>query len=290
MNPVTQPLFPFNTMNTRLFSLFSFALISALPAALPAADYRVELPPEAAAGILVVSGIGGDVTIEGIDGSEFIATSSGGGNRSAVVPRPPEPPKPRDLSKPREGLRSLLDGGEDNSGLGVQIHVENREVHVTSVRPHDGDDFVFKIPRAMSVRVNRGLNGDVSVTGVDGELELMTTDGDVRVTGASSPVVVHAVNGDVHLAFAAFPRDRPSSVNAVNGTVVVELPADSRVEMDLKTINGDIFTDLPVEVKDRKVMGFGGPRSVQSTLNGGGAALKIMSVNDDVIVRAPKVN
>ncbi|HEX9782003.1 MAG TPA: DUF4097 family beta strand repeat-containing protein [Opitutaceae bacterium] len=243
--------------------------------------HSLRLEGDAPSGRLNISGINGDLTIEGVDGNEINIHSP-----ELETPNQEQPQQPR---QPRQdGLRSLLNPGNDNSGLGLQIEVLGTDVHVTGVRPHESASFFFKVPRGMSLQVHGLVHGDVSVDGLGGDMEIVVAEGGIRVAQAASSVVLHSVNGDIDVAYDSYPSNRPSSINAVNGTVRVELPVESKATLELQTINGDIFTDLPVDVKDRNISTWGGPRSILAAMNGGGEKLTVHAINDDVILQAPK--
>ncbi|MGH8018531.1 MAG: DUF4097 family beta strand repeat-containing protein [Opitutaceae bacterium] len=244
-------------------------------------QHQVQLSGDPAGGRLTISGLHGDLTIEGVDGSELTISSPD-------IEAPEEPRQEASGEPNTGGLRSLLAGASDNSGLGLQVSVEGASVSIVAVRPRESAEFHLKIPRAMGLHVQGLLEGDVTVKNIQGDIEIAATNGDVEVQGATSPVVIHSVSGDVDLAFEAFPDTRPTSINAVDGDAQVELPVDATVDLELRTLNGDIFTDLPVEVKDRRVVDWGGPKTVSAVLNGGGGKLAINAINGDVIVRGPK--
>jgi hypothetical protein len=264
------------TMKTRL-SFFSVALVAAF-ANLAHAEWKhsVEIDGRPADGQLIVEGLSARISVRGVDGSTV----------SIRAPGLEVPDAPR--ARPREeGMRSLLNTGVDNSGIGLEVSVDKADVRVVSVRPpRHGEVFEFEIPREMSLRVQSVVHGGVDVEGVEGEMAIVVTEGDIRIDGACAPLVVHSVNGKVDVRFSAFPAEQGGSINGVDGLVSVALPPEAEVDLELRTINGDIVTDLPLEVKSRNVSQWGGPRSVRATLNGGGGKLVINSINDDVVVRA----
>lgn len=259
----------------------ALALMGTASLASAMADYVVELPPEALTGRLTVSGLGGDITIHGVDSSEFKVLAPD------AEPKPPQVPGAENDSgdSGHAGLRSLLASGDDNSGLGLRIVVDGNNINIIPVRPNLPDDFELEVPRGIAIELGAVIRGDVRIDGMDGEIEVTVTQGDISVRDAKGPVVIHAVAGDVEVAFASFPAERPSSINSVNGDVSVTMPPDAKANLDLRTINGDIFTNLDVEVKERKALDYGGPKSVRALLNGGGADLKIEAINNSIVVR-----
>jgi hypothetical protein len=250
-------------------------------------EHRIDVSAEALKGRLTLTGVSGDILIEGTDEPVIIITGD-----VEDLPEPPELPEMPDepgrgKSRPtRAGLRSLLgSGGPDNSGLGLEIKAEGSNINIVAVRPHEEGDYRFRVPRTMAVVLAGALRGDMHIVGMQAEIEAVVPEGDITLDGVRGPLVVQGVNGDVSVRFSALAASGTSSVNSVNGTVDVTLPADAAVTLDLMTVNGDILTDLPIEVKNRKVVPWGGPRSLRGTLNGGGVELKINSINDDIILR-----
>jgi hypothetical protein len=253
-------------------------------------EHRIEVSAEMMKGRLTLAGMSGDVIVEGTDESAIVIV----GEIEEFI-EPPEPSEPPDMSDEpgqekvrmsREGLRSLLStGGSDNSGLGLEIKTEGNNITIVSVRPHEESDYTFRVPRSMALSLSSVIRGDVVIRGMQGEIEATVTEGDVVFEEISGPVVVQAVNGDVVARFATFASKAPSSINSVNGTVGIALPTGAAVTLDLRTINGDILTDLPVQVTERKIMPHGGPRTLRGTLNGGGAELRVNCVNDDILLR-----
>lgn len=264
-------------MNTRfLFSTFLVFAGSGAFFALPAAERRFDVPGDALTGRVEISAVGGDVTVEA-------------GDEPAIVLIGDEDDAPEPEPAPAGGMRSLLSGGSDNSGLGFEVKNNGSTFSIVGLRPHrDGDDVRVRMPRTMSLQIAGVIRGDVRVAGLGGDVEIATTEGDITLEAVSGPVVLNAVNGDVRVVFATFAAPRPSSINAVNGGVDVTLPADAAASLELRTINGDIRTDLPVEVTERNVLRHGGPRSVRGTLHGGGTNLKVMCVNDTIVLHGPR--
>jgi hypothetical protein len=264
--------------STFMKTLISALLFLALGAALGAApagtrEHRIDLGGAGLDGRLTMTGVNGDITITGGDEPVVVIRS----DDFEVDERPAEPEG--------DGMRSLLAGGPDDSGIGLTVKRDGRNITLVPVRPHHEADYEVRIPRTMSVKLGGVLRGDVAVRNIAGEIEVATVEGDIELAGVSGSVVVNAVNGDVQVSFAGVPST-PSSVNSVNGSVTVTLPADAKLNLDLMTINGDIRTDLAIEVREKQSMPFGGPNSIKATLNGGGVALQLRSINDNIALRA----
>jgi hypothetical protein len=255
------------------FSIAALALTTLAASSGTARELRIDLADVGVDGRLTIAGLNGDTQVVGTTES-FIVIGSDDFDDEDSRPAP-------------EGMRSLLSNGSNETGIGFGIKREGKNVILTPDRPHQSADYELRIPMQMSLKLAGVLRGDVEVRKIAGEIEVVVTEGDVSIEDVAGPVVVQAVNGDVNIRFEKYPKGSPSSVNSVNGSVSVTLPADAAAELELMTINGDIYTDMPIEVTDRQISSWGGPRTVKGTLNGGGARLKINSINDDIILRSP---
>jgi hypothetical protein len=264
----------FSFMNTATTSLFLLTIATALCAGPSwAREHRIDLAGTGLDGRLTITGVNGDIVITGTD-DPVVVIQSDDFEDDELEARPTA-----------DGMRSLLSGGPDDSGIGLNVKRDGRNITLVPVRPHYEAGYELRIPRSMSVKIAGVLRGDVSLQRIAGEVEIATTEGDIELAGVSGSVVVNAVNGDVEVAFAAVPPT-PSSVNSVNGSVTVSVPADAKLNLDMMTINGDIRTDLAVEVREKQSVPWGGPSSVKATLNGGGVTLQLRSINDDIVVHA----
>jgi DUF4097 and DUF4098 domain-containing protein YvlB len=104
-------------------------------------------------------------------------------------------------------------------------------------------------------------------------VEATTVNGGVRATGRGV-VRGETVNGSV---FARLGRaDWPGrlSYSTVNGSITVELPADTSAEVRASTVNGGIDSDFPLSIKGRW-----GPKEARGTLGSGGRTLDLETVN-----------
>lgn len=276
-----------NFMKSNILSLafvtFSTSVIAAsaeppappVPPIPPApAEHKVDLSSIANVRSVVVSNFQGDITIEGTDESGVRIL----GDRIST--------RKKENGPPPEGFRSLRGGGVDNTGLGVQVSNQGGTLSIVGVPGSDGGDISVFLPRALAVSVTGVFEGDVVIRGISAEINVNIHEGDLLIEDVTGPVVAHSVDGDVEVSFISFTGDRESVINSVDGEVSVALPGDARVTLEIMTIDGDILTDLPVEVKLRDAHMFHGPQNVVAELNGGGTKLKIHSIENDVVIKA----
>lgn len=133
-------------------------------------------------------------------------------------------PEMRVQGETSEGQLSLAVGSRQvdigTRGQSGRTEVERLEIHV---------------PFGTRVHVNSG-NGDISVTGTRGPVDLTSFNGDIVVTEAADRIELKTFNGDV----TATGIEGRLSVNASNGDVEID---DARGEVEVSTLNGDIGLD-----------------------------------------------
>ena len=150
------------------------------------------------------------------------------------------PPKPE-----AAGLRRLTQRN------GVRIEEENNVMTIGSGRFMGGEDVVIQVP----VRTNLNLstfNGDeIRVDGVEGEIEVTSTNGEIMLRDVAGTVVAHAMNGDMRVTLRQVTPDKPMSFTSFNGNVDVTLPAAVKANLKLRSDQGEVYTDFDVQIQQQ---------------------------------------
>ena len=142
--------------------------------------------------------------------------------------------------------------------------------------------FSLRVPPGVAVHLSTA-NGSVSVSGLDAPVVAETVNGAVRATAlATQSVDASSVNGAVEVALAAPLSDGGEiALETVNGRVALELPAASRASLSAETVNGSIDArGATFEFKTRS------RRELEATLNGGGAEVRLETINGAATVTA----
>ena len=143
---------------------------------------------------------------------------------------------------------------------------------------HDNDvtvDFDVQVPAGVRF-AGRTVNGGVEIGELTAEAEAETVNGNVSV--ASRGVArASSVNGSVRATLGRADWQGALRLTTVNGSVEVELPADTSASVSASTVNGDIHTDFPITVQGRLV-----GRHLDGTIGSGGRELKIETVNGSI--------
>jgi DUF4097 and DUF4098 domain-containing protein YvlB len=109
------------------------------------------------------------------------------------------------------------------------------------VRMRDGSggmsdvDLELTIPRSTSLQIN-GTFLDSDIRGVEGDVSVQSVQGDIYVNGGRGRISLHSVQGDIESHGASGRID----LNSSNGDVVI---VDADGEITVQTLNGEIEMD-----------------------------------------------
>lgn len=136
--------------------------------------------------------------------------------------------------------------------------------------------YTVRVPHGTSLAL-KTTNGTLTLTGVQGVIDLETVNGQVRGTGLGQVRRAETVNGSVKVALDRLP---PSGAlfETVNGSVEIAMPAGIAADVDVRTVNGSIS----VRNFDRVEEGERRRRRFDGRLNGGGPAIRVETVNGSV--------
>jgi DUF4097 and DUF4098 domain-containing protein YvlB len=136
----------------------------------------------------------------------------------------------------------------------IEISTQGAVVRVQAERDRGMPTFVeydITVPRAMAVDVE-GVETDITVEGVAGEIDLSSVEGDITVRGAGGAVSITSVEGDLIVdggrgKVAVSGTDGDVTITGARGEIVVEtVDGDVTLEnvesasVDLSTVDGDI--------------------------------------------------
>ena len=109
-------------------------------------------------------------------------------------------------------------------------------------------DFSITVPRTTSVVVASSYGGDITCTGVSGNLEIKNTSGEITLDDITGGALVETMNGEIHATVRELHDGKPLSFTSMNGEVVLRVPADAKANVRLRTQNGSILTDFDDKV------------------------------------------
>lgn len=219
--------------------------------------------------------IHGSITVKASSGSEIIAEVPGTSRR---VDRN-VPPGMHRIDSPWRG--------------GIQVSESGDVVRIVGPES-EGDGMLLTVPTNTSLRL-RSTHGDLSITGVHGEIDVASTHGDVVLTGVSGTVLANSVHGSITASMNQVDQAKPISFITLNGNIEVTLPADVRMNLKLKADRGEIWSDFDV-----KLAGGGAitqpsgrttgryrvlvDRTLRGTVNGGGVDATFSTLNGRITI------
>ena len=106
-------------------------------------------------------------------------------------------------------------------------------------------DFTLQVPEQTSLILKTVNDGDILVKNVKGDFTVRNVNGHIELQDIAGPVSCKTVNGRIR---AAFREDPPSACafTTVNGDLDVSFSPKLAADFQLKTLNGEIYTDYPV--------------------------------------------
>jgi len=167
----------------------------------------------------------------------------------------------------------------------VQIEVESHPCEVdVHTRYPDGEgvgvavEYHIHVPNRVLLGSVHTVNGSLVVRGVDGGGELRSVNGDVEVLQSSGRFNAKTTNGNLRLELRQLSDGAPMNLETVNGSVELGLPWDARADLNVRNMNGDLYSEVPVT----SAAALPGARAFHGRLGHGGGAISVRTVNGGI--------
>ena len=147
---------------------------------------------------------------------------------------------------------------------------------------HTGDGSVRASDIAGQVTIGTG-DGSVTVDNAEGDLDINTGDGSVSVAGKLGAVKLHTSDGSI--TFRAESGTTMKSdwlIDTGDGGVALYLPSDFAAELDARTGDGTIRSELKLE----RGNGEAGRRALKGALGSGGKLLRIRTGDGSIRLKS----
>ena len=218
----------------------------------------------------------GDIRIEGYTGDEVIIQASG-------YEAPPDRAK---------GLRALYNSATDNSGIGLAITPTAGGLRIEKATRKAAIKYTLRLPRQVAIlyQQTNWQMGDLTISNMDGDLEVKTNNGGISLVNVTGPVVANTTNGEIKVVYAALSQAKPSAISTINGPVDITLPTNTKATMKLRSIHGEMYTDFDLGVKSQLdgLAKVGGGNKIDGTINGGGVDIELRTINSNIYIRKQK--
>lgn len=225
---------------------------------------------------LEVIGVGTNLIVKGHDGTEIIVET-------------------RDyegIPEKAKGLKPLSATGEDNTDVGLNFAQRgNKYVLTGASRLSDNADYVLTVPNRLNLKVEsmRWTGGDIKIEGMTGEVEARSNVGDIALVNVTGPLVIWTLSSDITIQYDQLSQQGPHAISSTSGEIDITMPPGSKGTFDLKSISGEIYSDLGIELPQKNDMNLvAGSIKAKGTLNGGGVDFSVNSISGDVYLRRVK--
>jgi hypothetical protein len=211
--------------------------------------------PLPSGGQFVLDNVNGSVQVEGWDREEVEVTAVKTAQND-----------PRDVDRVR-----------------IEVQTQPSEVDVRTLYPHGEGagvavEYHIHVPSRVLLGSVHTVNGSLIVRGVDGGGELRSVNGDVEVLESSGRFNAKTTNGNLRLELLQLGDGAPMNLETVNGSVELGLPWDARADLNMRNINGGLYSDVPVTSR----VALPGSRAFHGRLGHGGGAISLRTVNGGI--------
>ena len=213
-----------------------------------------------------IKGVNGPVSARAADGDQVVVTAERSGFRS-------DPDEVRIEVVEHEGGVTIcavypVDGNACQPGDAGRLRSRNNDVKV---------EFDVAVPVGVGF-IGRTVNGGVKVVDLEGDVEVRTTNGGVNIS-TDGHARAKTVNGSIRASLGSADWVGEAAFETVNGSVTLDLPETIDAEVEVRTSNGRITSELPMEVVRS------GRRRLDGRMGDGGRALFVKTVNGSVRLR-----
>lgn len=190
----------------------------------------------------------------------------------------------------KEGLKKI-----SGATLDLEISENSNYVKVESGSWNNKINLEIEVPAGFDMKISSYNDGDIYLSGIQGEIEITTYNGEIAAENISGSVVATTYNGEIKVTFDKVTDGTPMSYSTYNGDIDITFPAAFKGTFKLKTNQGEILSGFdmnmvkssPVQKKDA---GSGTYKVVidewvKGEVNGGGAEISMRNYNGDLIIR-----
>jgi DUF4097 and DUF4098 domain-containing protein YvlB len=181
---------------------------------------------------------------------------------------------------------------DNGSAASLEVDTNSGQVALTKLKVTKEikvtNDFgEIELEQALAASYDLHTNsGSVTVDGAKGSLKASTDFGNITVTNAESTVLdVKTSSGNIE--FTGSLGEGAHVVHSDFGSIDLNLPADSALNVDLKTDFGNIKSDLPITVTVNE-SGDSEKSQIIGAINGGGDLLTVQTNSGSINIKAIK--
>lgn len=142
-------------------------------------------------------------------------------------------------------------------------------------------EYSLTIPRKARIDSADLVNGSLDIEGVEGDVKGACVNGQVKARGLTGDVKLSTVNGGVDATITRLDDSKSTSLNSVNGNIVLTIPSDSNAQVKASTIHGAITNDFGLRVNDGDYVG----HDLSGQIGNGGSRIRLSNVNGSIAIK-----
>ncbi len=242
-------------MATRLLILLGAVGLARFPSFATTEQVFEQTYPLPSGGHFVLDNVNGSVQVEGWDREEVEVTA----------------------------VKTAQNDPHDVDRVRIEVETQPGEVDVHTRYP-EGEgagvavEYHIHVPSRVLLGSVHTVNGSLLVRGIDGGGELRSVNGDVEVLESSGRFNAKTTNGNLRLELRQLADGGPMNLETVNGSVELGLPWDARADLNMRNMNGETYSEVPVT----STVALPGSRAFHGRLGHGGGAISLRTVNGGI--------
>ena len=188
------------------------------------------------------------------------------------------------------GTQSIKGGGYE-----IEVDEDDNEISLDMGWRSNKVTVLARVPRHADVELQTVNDGEIIVSNLIGNLELYNTNGPITARNISGSVIAESVNDTIDVSFARIDEVNVSSLESIQGDLILGLPANAGARIHLDTARGEIYSDFEVEVEpaspivERDDEDDGVSVRIESVIvakiNGGGPIVRMKSMQGNINIR-----
>jgi DUF4097 and DUF4098 domain-containing protein YvlB len=142
-------------------------------------------------------------------------------------------------------------------------------------------EYTLTVPRKARIDSADLVNGSLDIEGVEGDVKAACVNGHIKARGLTGDVKLSTVNGGVEATITRLEESKSTSLNSVNGSIVLTIPSDSNAQVKANTIHGAITNDFGLQVNDGEYVG----HDLSGQIGNGGPRIRLSNVNGSISIK-----
>jgi DUF4097 and DUF4098 domain-containing protein YvlB len=142
-------------------------------------------------------------------------------------------------------------------------------------------EYTLTIPRKARIDSADLVNGSLEIDGAEGDVKAACVNGNLKARGLTGDVKLSTVNGGVEATITRLEESKSTSLNSVNGSIVLTIPSDSNAQVRANTIHGSITNDFGLQVNDGEYVG----HDLSGQIGNGGPRIRLSNVNGSISIK-----